>query len=199
MEEWTVTIFTSHSFLIHMYGIYNNLSYWSKETSIYLDKSNGSRSASIIIGALICRRTESSSVAFWVVAVLSPLLWSHCFSRYSWDILLWASGGMSVPLLYTMAANHCATVRKNVNFLNGEHARLSGTLHDTEWSLMTAAWWWLFGAAPPRVNTSLCLHTCCLAKGKQIPEAGALCLALTFLAMAAGSQSVFDLILLPAK
>lgn len=37
------------------------------------------------------------------------------------------------------------------------------------------------------------------AKGKKIPEAGAQCLALTFLAKAAGSESVFDLILLPAK
>lgn len=194
-----MTKFTSHSFLIHMYGIYNNLSYRSKETSIYLNNSNGSRSTSIIVGALICRRTESSSVAFGVIAVLSPLLWSHCFSRYLWDILLCASEGVSVALQYTIAANHCATVRENLNFLNGEHPRLSGTLHDTEWSPMTAVWWWLFGAAPPRVNTSLCLHTCCLAKGKQIPEAGALCLALTFLAMAAGSQSVFDLILLPAK
>lgn len=37
------------------------------------------------------------------------------------------------------------------------------------------------------------------AKGKKIPESGAQCLALTFLAKAAGSESVFDLILLPAK
>lgn len=33
------------------------------------------------------------------------------------------------------------------------------------------------------------------ARGKKIPEAGAQCLALTFLAKAAGSKSVFDLML----
>ncbi len=167
------TVVVPWQHFIHIFdGINNNLnfSYSSNENSIYLDKRHDRPITSFIIGALICRHMEWSSVAFGAISVPSSPLWSHLRLVTAFHGIYEVSVCVLQRDQWTglqRVIKH-AIVRENLNFLNGAHPRLSVTLHDLDvhghrWQqgdLTSPSWlecWWLCGAAPPRVNTGLCL------------------------------------------
>lgn len=150
------------------------------------------------------------SVAFVTISAPSALLWSHHVYEISdasvpqWDQCSFTGPDCIKPSSMQGYVSNSASWMEPVPGFRWHHMTQTcrgqcwqqGDLASLSWSVCCRR----FGAARPRVNTGLCLCSQLLpARGKKIPEAGAQCLARTFLAKDAGSESVFDLVLLQAK
>ena len=118
-----------------------NSSHSSKQSSIYLDKRRDSTSFSA--GALICRRTEWSSVAFGVISVPSSPLWGHCYSKIFMRYLFVCLRDFRVAVQDRIAGTHQAyDLCEYLNFPEWSPSQgfvfFSGTLHDLD----TRGHWW---------------------------------------------------------